>query len=346
MLRALRVVSVERGHDPAGFALVAFGGAGPAARVRARRRARHPHRARPRGGRRALGARARRERGAAGRGRVVPRSARRGRGAAARSGEADLRYAGQSFELTAPAAGRPRRSVPPRARGAVRVRRPRARRSSSSRCARPRSGQARRSSCARRAPSRSRGRVSWRSPARPCGSRRGGGERRIPTGRWSSSADERKHIHPPTSPSTSTCGVGGIDIQLQIVGSLLRAVAEEMGAALVRSAFSANIKERRDCSTALFDARGRMISQAEHIPVHLGAMPDAVAAVHGARPAAGRGLDPQRPLRRRHAPPRHHAPSPARRSASRSRARTTPTSAGASRARCPPTRARSRRKVS
>src|SRR5207249_9219359 len=70
-----------------------------------------------------------------------------------------------------------------------------------------------------------------------------------------------------------------IDIELQIVGSLLRAVAEEMGAVLVRSAFSANIKERRDCSTALFDERGRMIAQAEHIPVHLGAMPDAVAAV-------------------------------------------------------------------
>src|SRR5438874_7835256 len=52
-----------------------------------------------------------------------------------------------------------------------------------------------------------------------------------------------------------------------------------MGAVLIRSAFSANIKERRDCSTALFDERGRMIVQAEHIPVHLGAMPDAVAAV-------------------------------------------------------------------
>src|SRR6059058_5294961 len=64
-----------------------------------------------------------------------------------------------------------------------------------------------------------------------------------------------------------------------MIGSLLRAVAEEMGAVLVRSAFSANIKERRDCSTALFDERGRMIVQAEHIPVHLGAMPDAVAAV-------------------------------------------------------------------
>src|SRR5438477_13130 len=58
-----------------------------------------------------------------------------------------------------------------------------------------------------------------------------------------------------------------------------------MGAVLIRSAFSANIKERRDCSTALFDERGRMIAQAEHIPVHLGAMPDAVAAVRARGPA-------------------------------------------------------------
>jgi N-methylhydantoinase B len=79
----------------------------------------------------------------------------------------------------------------------------------------------------------------------------------------------------------------GIDVELQIVGSLLRAIAEEMGAVLVRSAFSANIKERRDCSTALFDADGRMIAQAEHIPVHLGAMPDAVAAVRRHDPAPG-----------------------------------------------------------
>src|SRR5438093_73592 len=53
-----------------------------------------------------------------------------------------------------------------------------------------------------------------------------------------------------------------------------------MGAVLVRSSFSANIKERRDCSTALFDERGRMIAQAEHIPVRLGALPDAVAAMN------------------------------------------------------------------
>src|SRR3954447_13537741 len=69
-----------------------------------------------------------------------------------------------------------------------------------------------------------------------------------------------------------------MDVQLQVLGSALRAVAEEMGAVLIRSAFSANIKERRDCSTAVFDESGRMVAQAEHIPVHLGAMPDAVAA--------------------------------------------------------------------
>ena len=76
-----------------------------------------------------------------------------------------------------------------------------------------------------------------------------------------------------------------IEIELQVLGAQLRAVAEEMGAVLIRSAFSANIKERRDCSTALFDERGRMVVQAEHIPVHLGAMPDAVAAVMRRRPA-------------------------------------------------------------
>ncbi len=78
-----------------------------------------------------------------------------------------------------------------------------------------------------------------------------------------------------------------IDVELQVLGAALRAIAEEMGAALVRSAFSANIKERRDCSTALFDERGRMVTQAEHIPVHLGAMPEAVAAVREHDPAPG-----------------------------------------------------------
>ena len=76
-------------------------------------------------------------------------------------------------------------------------------------------------------------------------------------------------------------------IELQVLGSALRSIAEEMGAVLIRSSFSANIKERRDCSAAIFDERGRMIAQAEHIPVHLGAMPDAVAAVMRHDPAPG-----------------------------------------------------------
>ncbi|MFP5362838.1 MAG: hydantoinase B/oxoprolinase family protein [Thermoleophilia bacterium] len=68
-------------------------------------------------------------------------------------------------------------------------------------------------------------------------------------------------------------------IDLQVVTGALRAACEEMGAVLVRSAHSANIKERRDCSSGLFDAAGEMVMQAEHIPVHLGAMPAAVAAL-------------------------------------------------------------------
>ena len=70
-------------------------------------------------------------------------------------------------------------------------------------------------------------------------------------------------------------------VTLQVLVGALRAACEEMGAVLVRAAHSANIKERRDCSTALFDAAGELVMQAEHIPVHLGSMPDAVAAVLG-----------------------------------------------------------------
>jgi N-methylhydantoinase B len=78
-----------------------------------------------------------------------------------------------------------------------------------------------------------------------------------------------------------------VNIELQVLGSALRAIADEMNAVLVRSSFSVNIKERRDCSSALFDERGRMIAQAESIPVHLGAMPEAVAAVMAEEPRAG-----------------------------------------------------------
>jgi N-methylhydantoinase B len=68
-------------------------------------------------------------------------------------------------------------------------------------------------------------------------------------------------------------------IELPIILGALHAACEEMGALLIRAARSPNIKERRDASSALFDAHGQMIMQAEHIPVHLGAMPAAVATV-------------------------------------------------------------------
>jgi len=68
-------------------------------------------------------------------------------------------------------------------------------------------------------------------------------------------------------------------IELQLVTGALRAACEEMGMVLIHAAHSSNIKERHDASTALFDPDGQMVMQAEHIPVHLGAMPAAVAAV-------------------------------------------------------------------
>ena len=65
---------------------------------------------------------------------------------------------------------------------------------------------------------------------------------------------------------------------LEIYRALFTSVAEEMGIALRRTAFSPNIKERRDYSCAVFDAKGRVIAQGDHMPVHLGSMPMAVAA--------------------------------------------------------------------
>ena len=76
-------------------------------------------------------------------------------------------------------------------------------------------------------------------------------------------------------------------VTLQVLVGALRAACDEMGAVLVRSAFSANIKERRDCSTALFDRGGELVMQAEHIPVHLGSMPEAVRAVLGSEQSPG-----------------------------------------------------------
>src|SRR5688572_899741 len=68
-------------------------------------------------------------------------------------------------------------------------------------------------------------------------------------------------------------------IQLELMRNLFEAAAEEMGITLQRVAFSANIKERRDFSCAIFDSAGELLAQAAHIPVHLGSMGDSVRAV-------------------------------------------------------------------
>jgi N-methylhydantoinase B len=61
-------------------------------------------------------------------------------------------------------------------------------------------------------------------------------------------------------------------ITLEVIGSALLSVAEEMGEALIKASYSSNIKERQDCSTAVFNLRGEVIAQAEHIPMHLGSL--------------------------------------------------------------------------
>ncbi len=71
---------------------------------------------------------------------------------------------------------------------------------------------------------------------------------------------------------------------LEIFKNLFHSIAEEMGAALRRTAFSPNIKERRDYSCAVFDGRGRVAAMGDHMPVHLGSMPQSVAAAIEALP--------------------------------------------------------------
>lgn len=68
-------------------------------------------------------------------------------------------------------------------------------------------------------------------------------------------------------------------VELEVVRHALAGVADEMGIALRRAAYSPNIKERADCSAAVFAPDGQMVAQAEHIPVHLGAMPESVRSV-------------------------------------------------------------------
>lgn len=72
----------------------------------------------------------------------------------------------------------------------------------------------------------------------------------------------------------------GLDpFTVEVIGNALCSIVEEMGEALVRASYSTNIKERRDCSTALFDAQGQTLAQAEHIPIHLGSLLGIVGAI-------------------------------------------------------------------
>ena len=76
-------------------------------------------------------------------------------------------------------------------------------------------------------------------------------------------------------------------LELTVMANAFAMIAEEMGTVLVRGALSPNIRERRDASSALFDADAEMVAQAAHIPVHLGAMPESVAAVRDRKPKPG-----------------------------------------------------------
>ncbi len=69
-------------------------------------------------------------------------------------------------------------------------------------------------------------------------------------------------------------------ITVEVIGNAFSSLVEEMGMALIRAAYSPNIKERRDCSTALFDGQGRTLAQAEHIPIHLGSLLSVVEAIN------------------------------------------------------------------
>jgi N-methylhydantoinase B len=74
---------------------------------------------------------------------------------------------------------------------------------------------------------------------------------------------------------------GALDpITVEVIGNALASIAEEMGETLVRAAYSTNIKERRDSSTCLFDARGRTLVQAMHIPMHLSSLIGVINAIH------------------------------------------------------------------
>ena len=312
MTQALRVVSVERGHDPAGAALIAFGGAGPlhACELAAQLGATQVLCLPASGVLSAVGLAAAERRRDASRSLLRPLAevdgARSRRWPSSRPRE-------DGEEVRArrrPALRRPvvraadpvrrprraRRRVPRRARAPLRPRRP---------GPRGRAGHAarRRRPARRRGPPDGRRRRRALAPDDPLGGRgrrRRGAERDRPaaghrrsTGPAIVEFPETTCLVPPGWAGTADeHGILRLELavnaaELQVAVGSLRGIAEEMGTALIHSALSPNIKERRDCSTALFDADGRLVIQAEHIPVHLGALPASVAAVRARDVAPG-----------------------------------------------------------
>src|ERR1700736_3295703 len=93
-------------------------------------------------------------------------------------------------------------------------------------------------------------------------------------------------IGPRTLPTVGvhSCFLMRDPVELEVFKNLYHSIAEEMGAALRRTAFSPNIKERRDYSCAVFDSAGEVIAMGDHMPVHLGSMPMSVRAAMAACP--------------------------------------------------------------
>jgi 5-oxoprolinase (ATP-hydrolysing) len=98
-------------------------------------------------------------------------------------------------------------------------------------------------------------------------------------------------------------------VHLELFSNLFMSVAEQMGAVLRSTSTSVNIKERLDYSCAVFDARGRLVANAPHVPVHLGSMGESVRTVlarRGGRLRPGERRDPEQSLQRRHPPAGRH----------------------------------------
>ena len=112
---------------------------------------------------------------------------------------------------------------------------------------------------------------------------------------WKVAVDGIGNLMLSRSTARTTCGVVGTEVdpvRLEIMGGLFMAIAEEMGAALQHSASSVNIRERLDFSCALFDAKGNLVANAPHMPVHLGSMGESVRTILSRRgdQADGRGI--------------------------------------------------------